>query len=171
MENRLRTKKKAKTTQKYKNKSLNEEYPFYTAEYNFCPPCEIEVLDNKEGVRCNSLCNTSFHLECIGMPSVQYMVISQDPNYKWDCQGCKDNNNSHQSFNNNTDISPTHSRKLNTMERSYPSTPGSSAEGIIHLLQTREEGSSLLTDDEKLTIAAKLGTSLPRKKTKDSRKS
>lgn len=81
MENRLRTKKKAKTTQKYKNKSLNEEYPFHTAEYNFCPPCGIEVLDNKEGVRCNSLCNTWFHLECIGMPSVQYMVISQDPNY------------------------------------------------------------------------------------------
>lgn len=46
------------------------------------------------------------------------------------------------------------------MERSYPSTPGSSAEDIIHLLQTQEEGSSLLTDDDKLTIVAKLGTSL-----------
>lgn len=50
-----------------------------------CPICVKLVLDEEEGIQCDSDCQRWFHVKCLGMPRGDYAKFSADLNLKWNC--------------------------------------------------------------------------------------
>lgn len=44
-----------------------------------------KVLDTEDGIMCDSVCQSWFHVKCIGMTRTDYSMFSKDNNKKWNC--------------------------------------------------------------------------------------